>query len=362
MKSSCLVLFSFLIIVTQSCKKQQTSTAVIFPNNPDSTSKSNTDIIDVPSNVYIAGVEFSDSFYALKYWNNGKAITLHMAKLYDPNAVKMMPTSIFVSANDVYVTGYSSDFTGRYWKNGIGVNFPDSLKKRMLNSIFVSNNDVYIAGTESNGYITAKYWRDGIAVTLADSIYQSLNSIPKNANSIFVSGNDVYVAGYENFQKQGAHRSAAYWKNGKRIILQNDSAESSWATSIFVSGNDIYVSGEVFTNHIEAVYWKNGSRVVLSPDVSYDVHTTGIGVVGNDVFVSGNAGYVAKYWKNDSSINLTDGRYESFATSLCISDGDVYIAGTDDDVPKYWKNGIGHVIQKEPSDNTGQAFAIFVTR
>ena len=362
MKSSCLVLFSFLIIVTQSCKKQQTSTGVINTNNPDSTSTSNTDMIDVPSNVHIAGVEFSDSFYAVKYWNNGKAITLDRAKLYQSNAVKMMPTSIFVSANDVYVAGYSSDFTGRYWKNGLGVNFPDSLKKRMLNSIFVSNNNVYIAGTESNGYITAKYWKDGIAVTLADSIFQNLNSIPKNANSIFVSGSDVYVAGYEIFQKQGGHRSAAYWKNGQRIMLSKDSAESSWATSICVSGNDVYVSGEVFTNHIEAVYWKNGSRVVLSPDDSFDEHTTGIGVVGNDVYVSGNAGYVAKYWKNNSSINLTDGRYESFATSLCISAGDVYIAGTDNDVPKYWKNGIGHVIQKEPLNNTGQAFAIFVTK
>ena len=103
-------------------------------------------------------------------------------------------------------------------------------------------------------------------------------------------------------------------------------------------------------------------RVILSSkDDSLDEHTTGIGVSGNDVYVSGYGDYKAKYWKNGSPVNLTDGKFEGQATSLCIANGDVYIVGYDYDTPKYWKNGVAHVIQPEPWNQSASAHAIFVT-
>lgn len=355
------ILFLFLLIANQSCKKNHSTNPITTPN-PTDTTITTVDVIDAPSNVYIAGIEFTDSFFTLKYWNNGKAFTIDSVTPFRTIADVARPTSIFVSGSNVYITGYSTrnDIThrilGKYWKNGNVTILTDSLKSGTVNSVFVSNNDVYMAGNETSQVNNlVEYWKNGVAVPLIDG------PIAGSANSIFVSGNDVYVAGNERIHQLQFNYAAVYWKNGNRIVLSNDSIESANATSVFVSGNDVYVAGDVFTGtHIEAVYWKNGIRTILSYNDSLDEHTTAIGVSGNDLYIAGNAGWVAKYWKNGSPVNLTDGRRDASITSLSIANGDVYLAGYEYDVPKYWKNGIVHVITNEPWYKTGMAISIFV--
>lgn len=363
MKSHCIALFLLLIITNQSCKKQDTSTPVT-PPDPTDTTIIKTDPIDVGSNVYIAGVELTDSFFTLKYWNNGKAFTIDSVRPFSTATERAWPSSIFVSGSDIYITALSAkndgtnSAVGKYWKNGVATIVTDTLQRGTLNSVFVSNNDVYMAGNETSQVNNlVAYWKNGVAVPLING------PIPGSANSVFVSGNDVYVAGNERIRQLQDNTSAVYWKNGNRIILSNDSIESAEATSVFVSGSDVFVSGDVYTGtHIEAVYWKNGVRTILSFNDSLDEHTTAIGVSGNDVYIAGHAGYVAKYWKNDSPVNLTDGLHEAAATSLSIANGDVYIAGYDYDIPKYWKNGVAHVIKNEPWYLHGMAYAIYVTK
>ena len=350
-----------LIIASQSCKKNDTPNPVAPPAPIDSTVIV-ADVIDVPANVYILGVEEIDSSSTVKYWNNGKAFTIDSAGRFGTIADMVRPSAIFVSGNDVYITGTSrkndnnSLSIGKYWKNGKATIVTDTRKNGIVKSVFVSNNDIYIAGSETSPENnTVQYWKNGVAFPLIDG------PIAGAASSIFVSGNDVYVAGYELIHQLQFGSSAVYWKNGNRIVLSNDKVESAYATSVFVSGNDVYVAGDVFTGtHTQAVYWKNGVRTILSYNDSFDNHTTAIGVSGNDVYVAGNGSYVARYWKNGSSVDLTDGSREAGVTSLSIANGDVYLAGYEYSTPKYWKNGVVHAIHKGPKYSTGKAYSIFV--
>lgn len=364
MKLHYVALLFLLLGVYASCNKPHTNNPSPNPGNPDTTvvpPSKPADIIDVASNVYVVGEQSEDTFAKLKYWNDGKAFTIDSVRSPNVETGVSEPTSIFVAGPDVYIGGHTFNMAspgfeiGKYWKNGVPVVVTDSANKGRINSIFVLNNDVYMAGHQANQLNnTVEYWKNGIAVPLIDA--------PEGgeAFSIFVSGTDVYVAGYD-FVDHHQKQSAVYWKNGNRVVLSNDSIEQAEATSIVVSGNDVYVSGNVYTaSRSEAVYWKNGVRTVLSYNSSPGDYANAIGVSGSDVYIAGRSGYTAKYWKNGSQVNLVDGQFEGNALSLCVANGDVYIAGYDYDTPVYWKNGVEHIIKKEPWDETGRAYAIYV--
>lgn len=340
-----------------SCKKDSQNPATpppIIPGNPDTTIVTQ-NAIDVPSNVFIVGLEYGTGFYALKYWNNGKATTLN------DSIIQIIPTSIYVAGSDVYITGYEflSNFNNsvaEYWKNGNLTVLTDSLNKGVANSVFVSGSDIYIAGSESDRITNVvKYWKNGVLIPLLSG------PIGANATSIFVAGTDVYVAGGEIIAPS-SYYSAIYWKNGNKVIL-GDGLRSAQATSITVSGNDVYVAGDEFTGtHTIGKYWKNGVGTELAAADSFDQHTTAIGVLGNDVYVTGYEYNTAVYWKNGIPVDLTNGATEAKATSICISGSDVYISGYDNRSPKYWKNGIVHTIEAEPWYKSGSAYSIFVTQ
>src|SRR5690606_24280309 len=73
---------------------------------------------------------------------------------------------------------------------------------------------------------------------------------------------------------------------------------------------------------------------------------------------------VAKYWKNDTPVVLTDGSTPAQAFSIFMDRGDVYVAGYEDEglgaTAKYWKNGTSVIL--EGPHPASLASSIVVTR
>ena len=311
-KKNSIILF-FFILGFCSCKKD---------HDP---------VVDPKVEVYVAGfIDSSSNKIYPTYWKNGSPVQLK----FDYTIKQAWATSIAVSGNDIYVTGYRINWspsrittTGMFWKNDISIEQDDY--STQITSLVVSNNDVYMVAAENLWYgQIAKYWKNGSLVNLIDGSQGS------TASAIIVAGNDVYVAGTGITGIEGSNGIgiAKYWKNGKSVNL-TDGSKNANALSIAVSGSDVYLAGIGFeglsingTPNGIAKYWKNGTPINLT-DGSKDAAANSIAVSGDDVYVAGNEGNVAKYWKNGSPVNLTDGSTYSVANSITISGNDVYVAG-----------------------------------
>ena len=307
---------------------------------------------------------------------------------------------------DVYVAGgeVSADRNttiAKYWKNGIPFSLNDASKRGAATSIAVSGNDLYVAGYLANVPTSgvpgdysphAVYWNNGNPTFLPENTRPVENGYWNNypisstislANSIFISGSDVYIAGQEKISREklpdpndpfGAPSgidaiSALYWKNGKAVYLILGSyggSHADEANSIFVAGQDVYACGA-----LDARYWKNGTSFYLGGS---NTDANSVFVSGSDVYVAGRQedgapvqGYfgtyyrsVAKYWKNGTPINVSDGTKDAYATSIAVLGSDVYVAGAEDGVAKYWKNG-DPVILGDASKNS-DAYSIFLVK
>jgi len=191
--------------------------------------------------VYIGGYTYSDD---TGYWKNGKLVKIKTEGL------RVIPTSIWVSDNDVYASAIipaSDGSFSAYFKNDLlhlMIYNDFSSANDVANSICVADNDVYVAGKKANA---AVLWKNGEAITYAKN---------GNANSVYVSGRDVYVAG-------SVDDVAVYWKNGVKFDLRHYNYETgeSYASAIFVLGKNVYVGGTVDS---KAALWKNGERITLS--------------------------------------------------------------------------------------------------
>jgi len=323
--------------------------------NESSDGESNTQEVDV----YVAGSDSAstDSYNSLSYgtstyWINGEPVNI-TERTYDYGPDAAAATAIAVSGVDVYVVGYqqSCGFScgdyGRFWNNGISV---DLDLPTYPNSITISNNDIYIAG--SNLYLTGN---GGNAAYLKNEVKIELPSGTTGAIStaIAVSGNDVYVSGIGitgSINNGSQNYIAKYWKNSD-IINLTDGTDDAQAWSIAVSGNDVYVAGMEWNGnsyqdysgntHKKSVakYWKNGTAVNLT-DGTEDAVANSIIVSGTDVYVAGTVYGYATYWKNGVAVQLTDGIEFSEAKAIAVSGTDVYVAGTVNAHAAYWKNGV----------------------
>ncbi len=227
---------------------------------------------------------------------------------------------------------------------------------------------VYVAGTEINsgGKNVAMYWKNDTAVKLTDGSRDAV------ARSIFVSGNDVYVAGYQD--KSGSVLNiATYWKNGVAYSLSITGTGGPFdvANSVFVSGDDVYAAGfeRIANGNDVAKYWKNGTPVNLT-DGTKDADAQSIFISGTDVYVAGSEAKsvtsskgIAKYWKNGVAVDLTDGSTPASAAAIVVVGTDVYVAGTVDDITGYakavyWKNGNQISLSSGSMNSYGFALAV----
>jgi hypothetical protein len=147
-----------------------------------------------------------------------------------------------------------------------------------------------------------------------------------------------------------------------------------------VGGNGIDTIGTVYAAGYEyntntggsigikvAKYWKNNSTINLT-NGTYNASATAITLVGTDIYTAGyekNAAgkSVAKYWKNTAATNITDGNFDAITTGLVIVGADIYIAGYEKNaaninVAKYWKNGIAINLSGGSKDAKATAITI----
>jgi hypothetical protein len=233
------------------------------------------------SDVYVCGYQFSSNGMNAMVWKNGI-----------PSSIASYGnlSSIFVSGQDVYTCGN----IGIYPNQGLSV-FKNSKEIYFEKgwayptAIFVSGNDVYVSGYGTNnnvytpgygigiGYV-AKLWKNGVASLLDDGKTHSV------ANDVFVSGGNVFAVGYKTSSNaaQSDQKIAVLWNNGVAINLTNDSSRAA-ANSVFVMGEDVYVCGSEFeksgleTKNIGKV-WKNGISSFISK-TSSNFNPTSIFVV-----------------------------------------------------------------------------------
>ena len=273
----------------------------------------------VPQSVYVSGNDIYVAGYGEgtgKLWKNGV--------LQNLEGEAMAAWSVFVSGNDVYVAGEkfvreSYGFGGRgmpilitaavLWKNGVIQYLTDGANKANATSVYVSGEDVYVTGFHNSPIV----WKNGIEQKLSGGLHD-------NTTSVFVCGEDVYVAGFQH----GANNTAMLWKNG----IEQKLTDGNNATSVFVSNNDVYVAGyEYIAGRQVATVWKNGVAQRLA-DVDNNTYAHSIYISGNDVYVAGyefirylsNEGVIIEdkvvvtVWKNGIAQKISDnGSYRAFS-------------------------------------------------
>ncbi len=158
------------------------------------------------SDVYAIGqiddtiLNFGSVVPVAAYWKNGEMNLFGSSGVYaQPTGIAVSGSNVYISANKMGTLDIGGIFvldganTAMYWTNGV----PVTLGAGTTTSIFLSGNDVYVSGTTGDG--SAVYWKNGNPVLLANNA---------NTKGIVVSGNDVYVAG-----NLGYHYGVC-WKNG----------------------------------------------------------------------------------------------------------------------------------------------------
>lgn len=199
--------------------------------------------------------------------------------------------------------------------------------------------DVYVVGHVHDilGYAQATYWKNGVRTTLAT------NKVNTYGSDMTFIGDDAYVTGTSYL----AHSVARCWKNGVEVPLTNENG--SLAQDVIAAGNDIYIAGfeAPAGKKTIATYWKNGTSVNLT-DGSSHASANSIVVHGDDVYACGNStltngNTVATYWKNSVAYPISE--KITFAHGMFVSGNDVYLTGSERNTGPgvgfvtYWKNG-----------------------
>lgn len=150
---------------------------------------------------------------------------------------------------------------------------------------------------------------------------------------------DLYLVGFDKPEAKGV----AYWKNFEEFPL-DDSGGEIQVNGMLLDGEDIYIYGlQLPPNRPQvATYWKNGTSVQLS-----NGEIKGMAISGSDVYAvgyqtaDGNGAYRATYWKNGKATELPH-KVHSVAEGIVVIGSDIHIIGTEDRPDtvdaRYWKN------------------------
>jgi len=327
----------------------------------DPTPSSDTD--PQPAKVYIVGDSSGSGMIRPRMWQDG---------FLQPSGLDsaLYPRSVFLSGNDVYVTGLGfsgilSPLLPRYWKNGIGsvLPHPPGAEQSRAEDIFVANGNVHIVGSATIfDFISIQtipsYWKNEISTPL---LLPGPFTDDYSAVAVFVAGTDVYIAGS---WRTDIDEKAIYWVNEIPVVLSGTPGyDYAVANDIAVVGTDVYVVGYQtpgfpYRSEYAGTLWKNGVPIILSgPEDQHGVELRSVFVSGNDVYAAGSelishgtsdAKIVPVYWKNNIPVSLavfsTEGDYH--VSSIFVDGTDVHAVGSvtiqngfnPTSAAVYWKN------------------------
>lgn len=260
--------------------------------------------------IYVAGFLGGDPCY----WKNGK---IH---LLPTNGTSGIANSIYVVDNKVYVAGYvSSDalMSAAMWVDDRLTILDKGNLESNAAGISVYKGTVYVSGyTKEDNRNRACIWKNGALQLMPLSLDNDANN--KNdgsmAQGILIDKGNVYITGAENHRNQT--NTAAYWKDGKRVYLDN-AYGAAVGESIFKLNSDIYVSGYRFYDTELAAYWKNGKIKLLSNSVS---NARAIAADKDHVYIVGNefanGVLLATYWIDGTAIHLSNQESEAYDVKL----------------------------------------------
>ncbi len=326
--------------------------------------------------VYVAGMYYADQTSPLSVaavWKNGVKTDLAAT-----GAVISIATGVYVSGENVYVSGYYADAdTGKMvatvWKDGVNTVLSSTAgQDAYANAVFVNNDSVYVAGNYFDGsHFIGAVWKDGVKTDYAVADHEV------QLRSIYVSGEDVYVAGKYR-DPDYSDNIAAVWKNGVKTDLVVSGALHSWANSVSVSDGIVYVAGyhSDGTNDFPIV-WKDGVGTDLTgvsvvshasePVPSYSQNA--ITVAGANVYVGGyyNDGTqdIPAVWKDGVKTDLPTGNTsDAYAFSVATGNGSVYACGYYPEgssvIAAVWKDGVKTNLTTATEADFAWASSVFV--
>lgn len=238
------------------------------PINSTNNTEAFTCAISASGDVYILVREWSNIVNEYKVLKNNIPVVLNRT-----NATTVIfPYDVFVSGNDVYVSGSEYSFATNlvkavFWKNGVISSLPAvaANAQNEARKIFVSDNNVYTLGSEAraDGNNIAVLWKNGVPTNITDGTKTGV------VNALFVSGNDVYIAGGE-YDQTTFNSVTTLWKNGTPIFTRN--GDDFNFISLAVLNNNWYLIGD----GLEVSLWKNG---VLGAPVINDASVVSLCVV-----------------------------------------------------------------------------------
>jgi uncharacterized protein YjdB len=254
------------------------------------------------------------------------------------------------AAGQIHDPGGDVEWRAAYFRDGAPTVLPTGHGADTLESgataIFVSGNDVYISGyerfTNSMGYEGAvpRLWKNGGLVQLDD--VDELGDTWSRATGVRLHNGVVWVVGYGDVQDEYGYyvNHPAIWKNGAKTFYQelddyqimDFAVTSDGALHLLCNNVDFYYWGVdpfiVFSVNPATMACSQETLLPLVSDL-YQVPTH-IFADGADVYLSGSWGDDACYWKNGvrSTLARPAGTNGPTAEDIHVLDGHVYIAGS----------------------------------
>ncbi|WP_421943150.1 hypothetical protein [Pedobacter sp.] len=280
---------------------------------PETAFGSTSTIIQKDKDIYVCGSYNSNGTFIGCVWKNSTKQDLQMITGFP----RVSPQKMFIVGNDVYVSGsVDNGFSAKicYWKNGVPTVITDVHDNSAINNanaIYVSGNDIYITGqsTKYPGIEVASYWKNG---TRSDLTFTHTTQWSMGKDIKFVN-NTLYAGGYA-YDAANLVSQAMIWKNGMGQSLPTIGDAS--VEDLAIIENDVYASGWFKRNRgaiKEACYWKNNAINILQTPEGSESETSSIALNNAEIFIGGTIRNLetgkssAVYWKNGTKVNLANG-------------------------------------------------------
>ena len=187
--------------------------------------------------------------------------------------------------------------------------------------------------------------------------------------AVTVEGKPVEADVYVNNQKINSDKHVFTNAGDYEVIAKKNNYKDSDKIIIEVYKIDVYVSGTQnttanITSTTQALVWKNGELLHELTNGTAFATTAGIALHNDDVYVGGTEtsglNRVAKYWKNNTAHNLTDGSKSAIVDDIAVDHvGNVYVIGTDNNPhkPVLWRNAVAHAVAATNNNRYARAIA-----